>query len=114
MLLHCASRIGFLSYLYEQRQQIAYALGVISEIPIAMCSSDYDFQDGLEIHASQDDAAAGQSLPMALEIKLFFSAVEIPILIPEGVSPVKHYASASSHPLHGCLQSIFHPPAQLS
>ena len=111
MQLHCASRIGFLSYLYTQRQEIAYSLGLISEIPIAMCSSDYDFQDGLVVHASQGDAATRQTLPMALEIKLFFSAFDMPVIIPETVASVKYDAPVGSRPLSGCLQSIFHPPA---
>lgn len=41
MTLHCASRLGVVSYLYENRLEIAYQIGLIAEIPIAMCAGDY-------------------------------------------------------------------------
>ena len=41
MVLHCASRLGVISYLYSKRHDIAYSVGLIAEIPIAMCNSEY-------------------------------------------------------------------------
>ena len=114
MMLHCASRMGFLSYVYQQRQQIAYALGIIAEIPIATCSSDYDFNSGLTILSSHDDDATRQTLPVALEIKLFCSTVEMPVLASGRMPVVQLYAPAGSRPLGGSLRSVFHPPALLS
>jgi len=114
MMLHCASRVGFLSYLHQQRQEIAYSLGLISEMPIAICSSDYDFNSGLVIHASGDESTAGQTLPVALEIKLFFSPVEIPVMIPETIIAIRNDIPYGGRPLTGCLLSIFHPPALVS
>lgn len=114
MMLHCASRMGFLSYLYQQRHEIAYALGLISEVPIAMCSSDYDFSDGLVLQASHDDETSQRTLPMALEIKLFFVSVEVPVIDMQEAGADKTYGPLWSRPLHGCLRSIFHPPALLS
>jgi hypothetical protein len=72
MGLHCSSRIGFLSYLYQQRHEIAYAFGLIAEIPIAMCSSDYNFQTEDVLQDDSDYA----SLPLAIhasEINLFIN-----------------------------------------
>jgi len=113
MMLHCASRIGFVSYLYQQRQEISYSLGLITEIPIALCSSDYDFNDDLVIRSSHE-ATGGQTLPVALEIKLFFSAMVLPIITPQKGNVFKNCLLLSNRPLTGCLQSIFHPPAHLS
>jgi hypothetical protein len=114
MMLHCASRVGFLSYLQQQRHEIAFALGLITEVPIAMCSSDYDFSDGLSIHVSDHDDAARQTLPMAFEINLFCVAVEMPVFAAKEVGNNAAHTSRWSSPLQGCLRSIFHPPAILA
>lgn len=114
MMLHCASRVGFLSYVHQQRHEIAFALGLITEVPMAMCSSDYDFSDGLSIHVSDNDDTARQTLPMAFEINLFCVAVEMPDLAAKEVGSNATYTSRGSSPLQGCLRSIFHPPAILA
>ena len=111
MMLHCASRVGFLSYLYQQRHQIAFTLGLIAEVPIAMCSSDYDFNDDLSVHVSDNDNAAHQSLPMAFEINLFCVAVETPEFSAQEIGARESTSPRWSSPLQGCLRSIFHPPA---
>lgn len=74
LTLHCAERLGLLSYLYEQRHKIAFSVGLIEEIPISLCNSDYDFEKGLKIHAPVTD----HSLPpifAAREITLFWTDV---------------------------------------
>lgn len=72
MMLHCASRLGILSYLYQERHSIAQAVGLIQEVPIALCSSDYDFNQGL---LSIQDHNDSETLPVtfghAHEINLF-------------------------------------------
>jgi hypothetical protein len=71
MVLHCSSRLGVLSYLYEHRHNIAYRVGLVTEIPIAICKSNYNFSKGLIIqHDNINDEAA--SLTTAHEINLFF------------------------------------------
>ena len=78
MTLHCFSRIGFLSYLYQQRHEIAFAVGLIKEVPIAMCSSEYDPDSGLVIHQDGEH----HSLPSTLranEITLFVSKENPPV-----------------------------------
>lgn len=74
MVLHCASRLGVLSYLYENRNQIANTVGLISEVPIAMCSSDYDFNEGLHIQHADTNPAVPASFLTAHEITLFYQA----------------------------------------
>ncbi|HYF67470.1 MAG TPA: hypothetical protein VD884_05005 [Ohtaekwangia sp.] len=71
MTLHCASRLGVLSYLHKNRYTIGYSLGMISEIPIAMCNNEIDVHKSLFIqhHDLQDKVPAG--FPLALEINLF-------------------------------------------
>jgi hypothetical protein len=54
MMTHCAARLGVLSYLYEKRHHIALSVGLISETPIALCSHDYDFGNGLILNNSGD------------------------------------------------------------
>lgn len=114
MMLHCASRVGFLSYLYQQRHEIAFALGLIAEVPIAMCSSDYDFSDDLSVHVSDNDEAARQTLPMAFEINLFCIAEEIPDLAVKEAGNTPGTPHDWSCPRAGCLRSIFHPPARIA
>lgn len=73
MVLHSASRVGFLSYLYQQRHQIAYSLGFIEEVPVTVCSSDYDFNQDLIIDsADESDSTLPVAMLMANEIHLFF------------------------------------------
>lgn len=111
MMLHCASRVGFLSYLYQQRHEIAFTLGLIAEVPIAMCSSDYDFNDDLSVHVSDSDDAAHQALPMAFEINLFCVAVAMPDFAAKEAVSTATGTHRWSGPRAGCLRSIFHPPA---
>lgn|GEM_PF-831479 len=112
MVLHCASRTGLLTYLYQQRLQIAYSLGFIDEIPIAVCSSDYDFRQEFIVHQTDENRAAShQTLPMASEIKLFFVTQLIHITDTNGIAVVKSSRPDVTRPLTGCRDSVFHPPA---
>lgn len=70
MMLHSASRLGILSRLYEERHSIALAVGLITEIPIAQCGSDYDFHTGLTVQYDDQKTTAG-TLAQAHEINLF-------------------------------------------
>lgn len=111
MMLHSASRLGVLSYLYQQRHDIAYAVGLIAEIPIAMCNSDYDFGSGLVIVSANgsDHSLPPQSL-QAREIQLFVNEF-IGFIEPRRLEfkidqPFLVESAYSSPPL-----SIFHPPS---
>lgn len=70
MMLHSASRLGILSHLYEERHSIALTVGLIAEIPIASCSSDYDFSTGLSVQY-EDENTPARTLAQAHEINLF-------------------------------------------
>jgi hypothetical protein len=110
MALHCASRLGILDRVYQSRNNIAYVLGLIKEVPIAMCSVDYDFNQSLQIKT--DDSS--QSLPsttQAREINLFF-ATQYSYPQPQ---QILLYSRSFVNPtnLYGLtiVSSIFHPPA---
>jgi hypothetical protein len=72
MVLHCSSRLGFLSYLYEKRHTIAYSAGLIAEIPIAICKSDYSFKKSFKIHHDDSEQNIPPGLVATFEINLFF------------------------------------------
>lgn len=71
MVLHCACRLGFISYLYENRHQIASSIGLVVEIQIASCSSDYDADESLHVKHTESDKNAPLNFRLAHEINLF-------------------------------------------
>jgi hypothetical protein len=82
MMLHCASRLGVISYLYQQRHQIAYQVGLIAEIPIALCDSDHDFSGELKIQHHDNDEKLPATFTQAPEIQLFFQEVNFEFNLP--------------------------------
>jgi hypothetical protein len=42
MVLHCAGRLGFIDHIYSKRKEIAFAIGLIAEVPISLCGSNHD------------------------------------------------------------------------
>jgi hypothetical protein len=111
LMLHCASRLGFLSYLYQQKEKIALSIGLIDEIPIAPCSSEYDFGDSNKLDVKHEADHPAPLLRQASEITLFFSPVFICCpsakFIPVTASFPFVKTTFSSQP----IDSIFHPPS---
>jgi hypothetical protein len=68
MILHCAGRLGLLDSLYQQRHRIAYNLGLIAEIPIAICIGDYDydFDDKLKFQSGDADET---EIPISYQLR---------------------------------------------
>lgn len=112
MVLHCASRLGILSQVYQKRHTIAYTVGLIAEIPIALCGSDYDPSDKLYIQ-SED---AGEALPVnftqAEEINLFIENGALAVmpgwLFITADGPYRYHSSLYPSPSF----RIFHPPSK--
>ena len=108
MVLHCASRLGVLSQVYQHRHHIAQAIGLVVEIPIAICSSDY-YADQL-VFQSDEHHDAVPSFIVALEINLFIQGIGVKMGVAD-ILPVHHESHDpdffSSPPGH----SIFHPPS---
>ncbi|MFN8342807.1 MAG: hypothetical protein U0V64_14180 [Cyclobacteriaceae bacterium] len=71
MVLHCSSRLGVLSYLYQQRHVIAITLGLSTETPIASCGSYYHAGQELIVPDSGHSEAAPAVLSLAQSIDLF-------------------------------------------
>jgi len=110
LLLHCCSRTGLLSYLYEQRHEIAYALGIIDEVPIAFCGAAYYNDQGIVVQTETQHESIPPVLRNATEIILFFSFPETPIqvrqpLLSDGPSSVYHVSSYEAP-----AQGLFQPP----
>lgn len=111
MTLHCASRLGLLSYLYQNRHTVAFTLGLISEIPIAVCSSDYEGGKTLVITAPDEtDKSLPATISHAGEINLYFERITF--------NHTPHFYWLATHripalqeiPYTPPLQDIFHPP----
>lgn len=103
MMLHCASRLGVLSYLYQQRHAIAHTMGLIPEIPIALCSSDYDFNEGLSVQHADDSEGLPVSIAHAHEITLF-----APDHSASDVIGTSFFVEIASETLY--IPTIFHSP----
>ncbi len=113
MMLHGAARLGVLSYAYEQRHEIAFALGLIDEIPITTCSHEYFADGNLTLH--EIDQESQNAVPAvvftAQEIHLFmntYSALPAPPA-PTGLAALHHTGIVPSE-YHSPALSIFHPP----
>jgi len=110
MTLHCAGRLGFLSYLYQERNSIAFSLGLVEEKPIAVCSHEYDFNEDIQIQDDQSESLPVH-FPQAQEINLFLSNLTFDL------SP-NDYPLLQEVQFHPCdrafystpLSEIFQPP----
>src|SRR6187402_3898218 len=110
MTVHCSSRLGILSYLFEKRHAIAYSIGMIAEKPIALCHAEYDFSDDLKIQ----DSDSSQRVPQVVtahEINLFLVSI---FEVDQSFSPWSQEKPGSFYSDLGYrspVLTIFHPPA---
>jgi hypothetical protein len=89
---------------------MAYSMGLITEIPIAVCSSDYDFNKGLHIEVPDSDKGM-PGLALAYEINLFFiSAFYLPDPSSVLLSQELFIRGPGNYSLTPDL-SVFHPPS---
>jgi hypothetical protein len=110
MVLHCSFRLGLIDHLYQQRHDIVLALGLIKEKPIAMCSSDYDSSEGLQIKTDNNSHSL-PSVIQAREINLFF-VTEYTLPRPEPVLlSDRSFANAIDLYCFSPFTSVFHPPS---
>lgn len=112
MMLHCAARMNFLSYLFEHRQEIAFSLGLIDEIPIAVCKHDYDSDRSLKIETHETEKSGlPATLFQAREIILFIHFSLIDINPRPEISMADHVTLLPQKKYTPPGFSIFHPPA---
>lgn len=111
MTLHCASRLGLLSYLYQNRHSVAFTIGLIKEVPIAVCSSDYDGDKTLIITAQEDtDKSLPATFSQAQEINLYFersifnNVRQFAWLVSGRIPHIEETPYSSP------IEDIFHPP----
>ena len=109
MTIHCAGRLGVLTWLYEQRHVIAFELGLIKEKPIAECGSAY-LQDGLVIVQQDNSHASPSPVFSAREIVLFFANQEVDIVRSFLIIEPQYNRITSFYPLPP-TPGIFHPPS---
>ncbi len=109
ILLHGASRLGVLSHLYENRHRIAYAVGLIAEIPIALCSGDYDFSPGLKIQAQSDEHSA-PPIFQAREIVFFLDMPFVSVDYQTFLLSKMDYRPYQEIAYHTPPADLFHPP----
>jgi hypothetical protein len=110
MVLHCAGRLGVLSYLYKNRLEIANAVGLISEIPIALCSNDYDGDRGLTIHLPDADRSLPVSFLSAREIILFFDTHPLLLTLNQVIFVGESKSPYALHRYQSRYFKIFQPP----
>ncbi len=114
MALHCGCRLGFLDLLYQRRHQIAQAFGVIEEIPMTMCNSDYDFEKGLKVEASNDSHSSLPLSHLVKEINLFpISLFDYTTLTKSLLSSRILFWQTDQYSFILAI-SIFHPPSFLA
>lgn len=77
MMLHCSIRLGFFTWIYQNRLEIAFTLGLSDEKPITMCGHEYDVDRAVKIEVSQDNHDKLPINPFQVrEINLFLSMTE--------------------------------------
>lgn len=111
MLSHFAGRWGVISYLYENKDRIAHTIGIISEIPIAMCSSDYDFGGPLLVSETDDSHATA---PLVLDVKdanFFLSSFSFTVRLEVPITITNFFGKSDGRLRDGSLDSVFHPPS---
>jgi hypothetical protein len=112
MTLHCVGRLGGISFLYQNRHSLAYSMGLIAEIPIAVCSSDYDFNKTLKIVASET-LDRMPSFVQAHDINFFFVPA-YQLREPQMIQLSKDSKAGNSVAIYSIvLSSLFHPPTLL-
>lgn len=85
MGLHCGCRLGFLDQLYRCRYAIAISIGLITEVPIPICSSHHDYRTGLTIKI------AGQSEsipPLNIRTEAINLFIVAPYSLPESLKAI--------------------------
>jgi hypothetical protein len=110
MILHYAGRLGILDSLYQQRHSIAYNLGLIAEIPIAICNGDYDFDKRLNFHSGDDHQDKIPVNHQPTEITLFICNESLNIVSCVLVFQQSEGTSYNIHHYKSPDLSIFQPP----
>jgi hypothetical protein len=114
MVLHCASRLGILSWLYSKRHDIAYHIGLIAELPIAMCNGEYFAkQSPLLIKSSgSSDTSMPVQFAQATEILLFIHSSNKTDLQAVSKTKTDHNTAFLAIHYRQPVIDVFHPPCE--
>jgi hypothetical protein len=110
-MLHCASILGFIDYIYNQRHDISIVLGLIEEAPITLCGSRYEHPKTFKV-ADQKEHKSPESHPKAHRINLFFASVHHIQNKPLGSDKNDRFAHFSNLYSFSLIDSAFRPPAR--
>ena len=112
MMLHCASRLGVLSYLYENRHEIAFNLGLLEEMPITRCESDHGFSTTLKIEHQESDKRLPVNLNQAREIHLFIQTAGLHLRNENGILKEPAFTLFIETKYLSPILAIFRPPCE--
>lgn len=110
MMLHCASRIGILNYLYQQRYTVLNSVGISTENHISTCSSKYNMQQELLVVHHESEQQVPATIYQAQEILLYIQST----LSFQSITPAQTTCSWNGYYANGNyaspVLSIFQPP----
>lgn len=113
MVLHCASRLGLVAYLYDSRHDMAYRLGLITDIPITICETEYFTKDAPFRMVIPDDHT-DERMPVphfqTREIVLFAEETGKSILPLASEARIVHNTATFESSYPAPVLAIFHPP----
>jgi hypothetical protein len=111
MMLHCASRLGVLSYLYKHRHSVAQTIGLITEVPIALCNGDYDFNQELTLQQHDGEESFPVTSLQAREILLFLHETDLNVKPELSILRETTCCLSFEKKYFPPGLSIFHPPS---
>ena len=112
MTLHCCGRLGVISYLYANRSDIAYSLGMMAEKAISVCKSDHFQQSQLNLQPEKEKQFPFESV-QAQEINLYCPPSVVVISSPvQSIDKTVTRLIPKEYP--SPYSDIFHPPGLLS
>lgn len=113
MVLHCASRLGLVAYLYDNRHDIAYGMGWITSIPITICETEYFTKDA-PFKVVIPEAHTDEQMPVqhfqTREIVLFAEETGNSLLPVFSAASIIHNTATFEPRYPAPILAIFHPP----
>jgi len=111
LLAHFAAKLGIVSYLYQHRNSIAHSVGLIREIPIAICDQHYDFRTEIQFADTEEKHSVPPPIALNKEVSLFLTPTVVTI-VPNRVLLSSPFGVVQiGIPRAELSRSIFHPPS---
>lgn len=112
MMLHCSIRLGFFTWVYQNRLEIAFTLGLSDVKPITMCGHEYDVDRAIKIEVSHDDHDKLPANPFQVrEINLFLELNLTDHTPQYALLGETQLPTVVEHDYASPDLGIFHPPA---